>query len=408
MNSSKTESHYKVLGTTAKIGQRRIREKYIEAVKKHPPESDPEMFEKIRAAYETLKNPVKRKEYDLFRKYGNKVEMMIHKAFTHFKNDELKQAEVLLERALVIVPDNAPSLIGMTRLSIIENDLQRAKMYFQRVIDGTEDPAEQAYFYTIKARFLILNEYREEALQLLDEGKRIIPEQLLAIDVARAYLHRIIDEPDEAWAVFVQLLKTHEIQGEEFIEFYMTLFTFFIDTEQWQQKEWLKKQFRSFLKTLENEETRQDFSDLLMDEYGDQLEHGHYLGAELFLDLASMMNPSSKEIQKKQQEIKKMALIQKEVLRLEADQQAYPLLYIRSVQWLYENEHEISQMLALIPEGMLIDLEESKEEYAASILYLRKKYPLIYKHFKKRWDDLFAELTIGFNREMKRMLNKMK
>lgn len=77
MSSKKEESLYKILGTTAKISDKRIKEKYIQAVRKHPPETDPEGFEKVRYAYETLKNPEQRKQYDIYRKHGNSLNKML-------------------------------------------------------------------------------------------------------------------------------------------------------------------------------------------------------------------------------------------------------------------------------------------------------------------------------------------
>jgi DnaJ-class molecular chaperone len=43
-----------------------IRAAYLRQVKEHPPESDPEAFERIRAAYETLSDPRRRIHYRLF------------------------------------------------------------------------------------------------------------------------------------------------------------------------------------------------------------------------------------------------------------------------------------------------------------------------------------------------------
>lgn len=54
------------------------------------------------------------------------------------------------------------------------------------------------------------------------------------------------------------------------------------------------------------------------------------------------------------------------------------------------------------------ELKGEKEEYAAAIIKLRKKYPFLYKTYKQNRDSLFAELTEGFNREMKRELRRIR
>src|SRR5690625_7616923 len=91
MSNNKIESYYKTLGTTANIGNARIKEKYIQALKKHPPETDPEGFEKVRQAYEALKDPEKRKQYDLVRKYGENVEGLIEEAFDALETKDFKK-----------------------------------------------------------------------------------------------------------------------------------------------------------------------------------------------------------------------------------------------------------------------------------------------------------------------------
>ena len=46
-----------VLGISADASEEEIRAAYLRKVKEHPPERSPEEFEKIRDAYETLKDP---------------------------------------------------------------------------------------------------------------------------------------------------------------------------------------------------------------------------------------------------------------------------------------------------------------------------------------------------------------
>lgn len=74
MSKVKNESYYKILGTTANIGQARIEEKYLEALEKHPQETDPEGYAKVQEAYEVLNDPEKRAAYDDARKHGKKAD----------------------------------------------------------------------------------------------------------------------------------------------------------------------------------------------------------------------------------------------------------------------------------------------------------------------------------------------
>ncbi len=49
-----------VLGIPLNAGEEEIRAAYVQKVKEHPPDRSPEEFEKIRDAYETLRDPRRR------------------------------------------------------------------------------------------------------------------------------------------------------------------------------------------------------------------------------------------------------------------------------------------------------------------------------------------------------------
>ena len=49
-----------ILGIPLNAGEEEIRAAYVQKVKEHPPDRSPEEFEKIRDAYETLRDPRRR------------------------------------------------------------------------------------------------------------------------------------------------------------------------------------------------------------------------------------------------------------------------------------------------------------------------------------------------------------
>ena len=51
---------WEVLGIPVTAGEEEIRSAYIARVKEHPPDRSPEEFERIRDAYETLRDPRRR------------------------------------------------------------------------------------------------------------------------------------------------------------------------------------------------------------------------------------------------------------------------------------------------------------------------------------------------------------
>ncbi len=56
----KTKNPWSLLGLKAGAGDQEIRNAYLLKIKEHPPDKDPETFERIRDAYEMLKDPFRR------------------------------------------------------------------------------------------------------------------------------------------------------------------------------------------------------------------------------------------------------------------------------------------------------------------------------------------------------------
>ncbi|WP_019413481.1 DnaJ domain-containing protein [Paenisporosarcina sp. TG20] len=407
MNNQPTENYYKILGTTAKIDQEKIKEKYIKAVKKYPPESNSEMFEKVRTAYETLKDPAKRKEYDLSRKYGKKLEDVFAKAMNNLQRGNYTQAQILFEKALSISPSNIPSSISLIQIAVIEGDLQKASNQFQRSLGNVIDKEELCKLYNIYARILSEVEYYEEAMEVLIEGKNTFPDDSYYFDLPRAAIYVEMDENAKAWDILIQCIPNQIEQKPEHNDLLLSSIHLLIRMEKWDQKEIIRKKFRKFIQNM-NEEVRREVFDLMISEYEHHFDEEDFLGAEVFIDFAKMVTGNDSDIREKHQEVKKMAQVQKELLRMEDDENAFPLLFIRTMEWFYTDTEELYYYINSIPAGFMASLEDDKEEYAVNIILLRKKYPAIYNQFKKKWDDLFADLTKGFNREMKRQLLKVK
>ncbi|MEW6208802.1 MAG: DnaJ domain-containing protein [Acidobacteriota bacterium] len=67
MSAHFTDDPYKTLGVESNATEAEIKQAYFALVRAHPPESDPQGFKRIRAAYEKLRSRGERAETDLFR-----------------------------------------------------------------------------------------------------------------------------------------------------------------------------------------------------------------------------------------------------------------------------------------------------------------------------------------------------
>ena len=60
------ENPYQVMGLASTATEEEVRRAYFGLVREHPPERDADQFKRIRAAYEILRDPARRVEWDLF------------------------------------------------------------------------------------------------------------------------------------------------------------------------------------------------------------------------------------------------------------------------------------------------------------------------------------------------------
>jgi curved DNA-binding protein CbpA len=60
-----------VLGVSPDVDEAALRRRYLELVRRHPPEQSPQKFAEIREAYEQLRDPLARLRSQLFQVRGN-------------------------------------------------------------------------------------------------------------------------------------------------------------------------------------------------------------------------------------------------------------------------------------------------------------------------------------------------
>jgi len=69
--------YYQHLELAPEATPEEIRRAYYRAIKKHPPEKDPEGYKQIVAAYETLSDSKARAQYDALQKHGGAIEELM-------------------------------------------------------------------------------------------------------------------------------------------------------------------------------------------------------------------------------------------------------------------------------------------------------------------------------------------
>ncbi len=123
----KTEQHsdfYAVLGVEKDTVHDDIRRAYYRLVRKHPPNVDPDGFQRIKRAWDTLSDERARKSYDAKSQYGEDIQRLMDQVFAYIEKMDFSTGEKLLKRVLVLDPeaDEALDLLGSCQVGLGRHD----------------------------------------------------------------------------------------------------------------------------------------------------------------------------------------------------------------------------------------------------------------------------------------------
>lgn len=408
MSKEKTESLYKTLGTTAKISDKRIKEKYIQAVKTHPPETDPERFEKIRMAYETLKDPEKRRQYDMKRKHGGSLEKMVDKALREGDRENYSKAEEILKKVEQIDPDYVPAKEHLVYLAAKTGDIELLDQHLQKALDSIDDTMAQVNLYLGSALLLEENGCTDETIRLAKKGLQTLPEFSATFMLILSQKFMENDEPGKALDFISKEIRPPEDSTYEDLYTLFLWITLVDMMDKWSTVSRIYSWFQKFIKN-QSEEEKEKVEELVEERFDETYESVNFREAEVYAKiLKSTSMKIYPELKEQMNEVSILSKVQKEIMRTTNDEKLFPLISLNLIEWFYEDFYPYQDIMMMkeevVPSHYMHELKNNKEDYAAGVSRLRKKYPLLYKRFKPKWDALFADLTKDFNREMKRSL----
>jgi curved DNA-binding protein CbpA/ssDNA-binding Zn-finger/Zn-ribbon topoisomerase 1 len=161
-----SQSHYNTLGVAEDASQDEIKDAFFKLVREHPPEQDPDAYQRLREAYDVLSDPVSRREYDTMARHGDEIESLREEAETLLNQEQpdTQTAIKKLKRATVLGPD----------ISLLRNMLGEA---------------------------YLIGEQPEKALKQFDEAVNLNPDNE-AHHLNRGYALRELGRPRESEKAF--------------------------------------------------------------------------------------------------------------------------------------------------------------------------------------------------------------
>jgi len=400
------ENYYQILNTRANASQLTIKKKYIEMVKLYPPETHPEEFQKIRQAYETLRDPVKRKEYDFLRKYGDKVEKFMEQAFYCVMVEDYNAAEEYLQKALAIAPEMPQIYILLANVALAKDNMHEFYGHFNRVMELT--PGEDRIFAVlILATLLIDCGQYEEALKILSDARVKYPDQAHHLNDATLSVNMLLERYEEAWQLISGMLPEPEDQTADDVYLYIDWINIMIEAEKWDQWSLIQNKIRKLIKSVTDAEDREMMAMAFVEEHDEYYQAARFKEAEIFINLACRAVPKEQSCIEKCRQTREMASFEKAFFRLQRDEDIIPLLGIYAFQWFFEDFMEpevINSYLEEFGEDVIRRMEQLDELVIEGIITLKKKYPVIYARYKDRWDAMITSRYGQLNREARRRL----
>ncbi|MFZ5651842.1 MAG: DnaJ domain-containing protein [Bacillota bacterium] len=397
----KVENYYKILGVRANASQDAIKKKYIEMVKAFPPETHPEEFQQIRRAYETLRDPARRGEYDLMRKYGGQLEKIMEEAFELLGTEQWEKAVKLLRQAVNISPDVYSIRLALARALLMQGDDQGFQEQIQLAFDRAPEN-EKALVLALKAGCLLDGGRAEEAFDVLEHARVTYPDHFHLLRGIYVAVYKELGREEELWNLVQSMVPPVESQNPDDVYIFIYWINTLIELEKWNLWAGVQSRMRKFLKSVKDGEDRIMVLAALQSEHDEYLSLGCFREAEIFIDFAYYIDSKNPIVQRQRRETLEMARVEREIRRMERDFNIPPLIGMKAFEWFYQDyipPEEMELMKDEIPSFLLDDMDEAVVQ---GILQMKKKYPLVYRHFQDRWDAMLNEKAANLNREARR------
>ncbi|BCG58516.1 J domain-containing protein [Paenibacillus sp. URB8-2] len=398
-------NHYKVLGVRVNATPKSIKEGYFAKVKEFPPERYPEEFQNIRMAYDTLRDPARRAEYDFTRKYGDSLDTIISNAADAFATGDYRLAEELYNKALEITPGHSGASISLSALYLAENKLSSFSKLWKQLESSITNPTEKIIAATIKSRILLDYDKYEKALSVMRalDKKHRAWRKMYIIDYADALIYNNLDT--EAWKLFEEtaeemndgmseLMDTEQV--EDSFSFYIHWIIIMFELNKMQFWNKVKQRFRTFLRSLPADEDKELAVDKLLEQSMNLSESNAYKEALIFADLAYYVDPKNPEVLKQRSQAQEGNKLILEIDRLVKDKNMFPGIQIKTIQFFSEKlrmafDEEEGEMADIFPPDFIDQasgLETTDAFMREDIRLLKRKYPHVYKAYQEHWNKL--------------------
>lgn len=126
-------NYYGILGARPDASPEELKRAYYRAVRNHPPERDPEGFQRLREAWLTLGDPRARAQYDAMQQHGGEIQRLFEQAETQVEAEDFAGAASSLKRILVLSPEAEAARMKLAFCHLRQQQFAEAAKGFDRL-----------------------------------------------------------------------------------------------------------------------------------------------------------------------------------------------------------------------------------------------------------------------------------
>ncbi|WP_461360818.1 J domain-containing protein [Candidatus Darwinibacter acetoxidans] len=170
---------YQTLGVAPDASEQEIKRAYFRLVRVHPPEKDPEQFQTIRRAYEILRDPKSRANYDSLQSHGQTIRALMEEAENYSDQERWGQAASTYQKILSLAPglDWAQDSLGLCYIEL--HDWERAERVYQELTEANPTVplywSRYGYLLYSKGKHLDQDYYLRQAMHYYLRAKELEP-----------------------------------------------------------------------------------------------------------------------------------------------------------------------------------------------------------------------------------------
>lgn len=305
-SDTRLSNYYQTLGVRKNATPTSIKKKYIELVKTFPPENYPEEFQAIRKAYEVLRDPEQRSQYDRACSGLKTVDDLLTEIGQTLEQRKWPEAKAMIINACRQYPEEKQfvGMLGMACSGLGET--QQVQQCFAAAFELEGDLQE---ILTILSSYILVmcaEGYCDEALQMVKDSETrfaAIHNEWQELLIA-TYL--LCERQDELISLADSLIPAKESSGIAAIKALIDAINIIVFLEKWDRLGKYQTRMRKLLKDLAKPRDKSSAKKMFRERYKYYKADNQFRAAAEFMDFICRLDPKDTKARQQLVEIKSL------------------------------------------------------------------------------------------------------